>query len=491
MAGSFRLAGSDRMLGPMARSPIALATVAGLALAAGAAPGGGGGAPTRITIWAGAEAGALGGATYGGPTVGPTGALISERREVELAGGELRVAGVAATLDPASVQLRDLTEPALAIAEQRFVPGAATPTELLARHLGDPVTLVTPKGEVTGVLRAADEGTLVVELGAGDQRRLSVMRRDYVQDVRLPAGRTAQPSLVWRVAAKQPGKHAVELAYRASGLTWSADYLAVLDDPARAVDFSAWATIKNATGATFERAELTLVGGGAQAPASAAAALVPGAFAKGAPGAPRFAVPGPVRLGPGDAVQVELVPAHTAARAQPVVAYEAMEDPSAGYQEVPGADCTENISSTGGTSELALEVAVPSASALPEGRVRLFRRQGDRLELISEDQLRPGVGVARIKLAGETEITGERKAVSCAVDERAKTIHEKVTVRVDNKGKQAMEVVLREHLWRWPVWRLEAEDRKGARAGAQTQEYRVRVPANGAQTVTYAVVYTW
>jgi hypothetical protein len=465
------------MLARMGRTLLAAATVAALSLASDAAPGDP--TPTRITVWGAAQAGQFGGATYAAPLAG---AMITERREVELGGGEVRISGVAATIDPASVQLRDLTEPGAAITEQRFVPGAATPTELLARHVGDAVTVITPKGEVSGVLRAADEQALVVELGAGDQRRLSVMRRDFVQDVRLPAGAGHQPSLVLRMAGKKPGKHAIELTYRAAGLTWSADYLAVLDETARAMDFSAWATVKNATGASFERAELTLAAGG----------TTPGAAA-GKPGAaPRFTVPAPIRLAAGDAVQVELVPARLGAKVQPLVTYEAMEDPSSGYQELPGADCTEySGGGIGGTSELAIEVAVPSQAPLPEGRVRLFRRQGQRLDIVSEEDLRSSAGMARIKMAGDAEVTGERKAASCNVDERAKTIHERVTVRVENRGKLAVDVVVREHIWRWPVWKLEAEDRKGTRTGAQTLEYRLHVPARGSQSVTYAVVYTW
>jgi hypothetical protein len=416
------------MLGCMARPLLATATVAALSLASDAAPGGaapGGVPPTRITVWGAAPAGLFGGATYAAPLAG---AMITERRELELGGGEVRIAGIAATIDPGSVQLRDLTEPGVSITEQRFVPGAATPTELLARHIGDPVTVVTGKGEVAGVLRAADEEAIVVELGAGDQRRLSVMRRDYVQDVRLPAGRGHQPSLVLRMAGKKPGKHAIELTYRATGLSWTADYLAVLDEAARAVDFSAWATVKNATGATFERAELTLASGG----------VTPGPAAAGKPGPLRFTVPSPVRLAAGDAVQVELFPARVAAKAVPVVAYEAMEDPSPGYQDLPGSDCSEYTGGgLGGTTELALELAVPSAALLPEGRVRLFRRQGERLEIVSEEDLRPGAGVARIKLSGDAEITGERKALSCNVDEHAKTIHERVRVRLENKGGES------------------------------------------------------
>jgi len=85
--------------------------------------------------------------------------------------------------------LRDLTEPGVAITEQRYVPGVTTPTDMLMRRIGESVTVVTAKGDVTGVLRAVDDSSLVVEIGAGDQKRLSVMRRDgFVQDVRVASG---------------------------------------------------------------------------------------------------------------------------------------------------------------------------------------------------------------------------------------------------------------------------------------------------------------
>ena len=470
----------------MARSLAVICVVALSVLPTSAAPGGG--TQTRVTVW-GAPPAAFGGATYG--FVALSGAMISEQREVDVAtAGEVRIAGIAATADPASIQLRDLTEPAIAITEQRFVPGAATPTEILARHIGDPVTVVTAKGDVAGVLRAADDSVIVVEIGAGDQKRLSVMRRDgFVHDVRLPLGAGDKPSMVWRVASKRPGKHSVELTYRADGLSWTADYLAVLDEAGKAIDFSAWATVKNATGASFDRAELTLISGAAAAAANTSATT----FARPPPTPLRFTMPNPIKLAAGDSVQVELVPARVGAKVRPVVTFEAMQDPAAGYQEYPGADCTENNGSGMGTgrAELAVELDVPSQTALPDGRVRLFRKKSERLEMVSEEQLRSGAGLARVRLAPDAEITGERKAVTCTVDERAHTIREKVEVRVENKGKQASDVVVREFIWRWPVWRMESEDHKGAQVAPQTQEYRVRVPAHGTQVVTYSVLYTW
>jgi hypothetical protein len=445
---------------------------------------------TKVTVWAaaGPTAQVFGGLSYGGyaPT---TGALITERRDIDVvAGAEIRIPGVAATVDPASVQLRDLTEPSTTIAEQRFVRGAITPTEILQRHVGDPVTVVTAKGELAGVLRSVDEQVLVLELGTGAQRRLQVMRRDgYVQDVRLPMGSGVdRPSLVWRLAAKKPGKHEIELTYRADGMTWTADYLAVLDEGGGTVDFSAWATVKNTSGATFDNAELTLVSGGS----SSQAASVRGSPA---PAPARYAIATPVHLGSGQSVQVELFPTKQNAKARSVVTYEAMPDPSLGFQAYPNTDCNQfnGVGMGNGRAEVAIELDVPTKESLPDGRVRMFRHRAERLEVVSEEPLRSSPGLARVRVAPHTEVIGERKALACVYDERTHTVTEKLEVKVENKSKREAQIVIREFAWRWPVWRLDAEDAKSTRAGAQTLEYRATVPASGKKTVTYSVVYTW
>lgn len=433
---------------------------------------------TRITIWQ--VASAIGGTSYG-----TTGALIFDQREVEVGtNGEARLSNIAGTADPASMQVRDVTDDKATITEQRFFSAAKTPTEMIARRIGEQVTVVTPKGDVTGVLRGVDQNTLVLELGTGDARRVSVMRRDFALDVRLSGAANDRPGVIWKIATSKPGKHVVELTYRADGLAWTADYLAVLDESGK-VDFSAWATIKNTTGATFDNAVITLVGGGP--PPSAA----PPTFARPNATGMKFDVPSTVQL-TADTVQVELFKPRLGSKARTVVAYEAITDPSAENQDTPATDCTVNngTGAGGGTAHVALEVDVPQA-AMPEGRVRLFRKRRGQVDVVGEDELHAGGGVARIKLSAGAEITGERRAISCTADERAHTITEKLEVKLENKGTQPVDAVIREFLWRWPVWRVEGESVKGTRAGAQTQEYRVRVGAKATQTVTYTAVYTW
>jgi hypothetical protein len=123
----------------------------------------------------------------------------------------------------------------------------------------------------------------------------------------------------------------------------------------------------------------------------------------------------------------------------------------------------------------------------------MFRRKADRLDVISEDQLRSSAGLVRMRLSADTDITGERKQTSCNTDERTRTIHEKIEVKIENKGKQAADVVVREFLWRWPMWKIDPAEEtvRGARGGTQTQEYRLTVPAGGKKSVSYTVVYQW
>lgn len=475
----------------------------GVAAATGANDAGAGRARTSITVFASPPtlSSPYGGLTYGGVPAA-AGAMITERRELDVgSGGEVRITGIASTLDPATVQLRSLTDPSgLTIREQRFVPGASTPDELLARHVGDPITIVTPKGETSGVLRSVDAQTLVLEIGSGDQRRLQMLRRDsYVQDIRLPAGKQVdKPSLVWRLATKKPGKHDVEVTYRADGLSWSADYLALYDEAKQTIDFSAWATVRNATGTSFDGAEVTLVSGGN---ALASVAVNPYTVYGGLPvrqSAPpsRFTLPVPIHVGSGESVQVELIAPRVGVKARSVVTYEAVQDLSINYQQYPASDCSM-LTQTGpgaGRAEVAIELAL-GATPLPDGRMRVFKRAAkspDRLDVLGEDQLRAGVGVARVRLAKHGELVGERKT-TCNLDERARTLTEKVEVKLENKSKQRADAVVREFMWRYPVWRIDPADEtiKGTRGGAQTREYRLAVPAGGKKSLTYTVVYQW
>mgnify|MGYP000169677663 CR=1 FL=1 len=339
--------------------------------------------------------------------------LAGEIGSVDAAAGEARLAGVPADLDPASVAIADLTDPAAAISEQRFLPGAATPTELLARGVGAAVTVVTADGERAGVLRAVDDASVVVEVGAGATRRLELYARDgFVRAVRWAHPRDERPQLAWRTTTTRPGPHPHEVTYRTDGLTWTVDYRAVLADTGGALDLAARASIRNATATTFDDVALTLI--------------APAARGAGAGAAPpqRFAPSARVQLAAGETTTVDLTPPRVGVRTRPVVV---VEGPLEQLDVTAGAvtDCSQSPTSEPGAAAWMLEVDTPGV-ALPDGKARLYRRRAGVLEPVSEEPLRTAPGVARVWMATAGELTVERSAASCNFDEARHQIREVV-----------------------------------------------------------------
>jgi hypothetical protein len=443
---------------------------------------------TSITVW---RAGATGGATYGGGgSAVASGAYVVERRTMDVpASGEVTLPGVSTMVDAATVQLRSATDPAgTAVVEQRMIAGGATPDALLARRVGKSITVVTDHGEVAGTLRAFDADTLVVEVGSGKDAAVEILRRgEHVVDIKMPLDQPVvdQPTLVWRVTAQKPGPQQLEISYRTDGVTWEPDYSAIYDEAKQTVDFSAWATVTNGTGAEWKDADLTLATGDGGAAATGAPAHAPQAS---------FKVPRRVHVGAGETIQVELLPAKKAASSRKVIVVEPVPDQSAAYQAYPAQECYAYAPpGQGAKADLALEVDTPGSQGLPEGRVRLLRKTGDKLEVGGEDVLRvnAATSTARIRLAAAPDVTSEQRQLDCRFDDHARQLHERMEVKVENHGKQAADAIVRVFMYRWPSWKMEAEDEKGTRAGAQVQEYKLRVPAGGSKTLTYAVVYSW
>jgi hypothetical protein len=429
-------------------------------------------AQLAVSVW---SAGDAGGEGYGGPVPA---AFVVQRRDVEVgAGGELRFPGVAATIDPGTAVVRSLTEPAAAVLEQRLIGDRGDPDQLLVRQVGRPVTITLARGELRGVLRAVSFAFLVVETDGPNGKTVQLVRRgEQLVDVAFPAADVAtEPTLVWTLGGARAGQHTVELSYHATGLQWTPSYTAVLADD-DAVDLSAWATIGNRSGLDLAGAQVTLVH----------------PDASGAPAT--FKLARPIALATDRELQVELVPRRTGVRGKRVIVYEAAPDLSSGYATTPAADCY-GYAPGGGKAALALELdgGGSAGAALPPGRLRVLRRSGGETVLAREQQLRVdrGTGVIRIVLGDAVDVVGERTQVSCEGDPTGRSLREEIKLNVENQGKAAVDVVLRDYLFRWKSWRIEVEDAKGVRAGPHAQEYRLRLAAGARRSVSYTVVYSW
>ena len=70
-------------------------------------------------------------------------------------------------------------------------------------------------------------------------------------------------------------------------------------------------------------------------------------------------------------------------------------------------------------------------------------------------------------------------------------MEEAFEIKVRNHKDQAVEVIVRENLYRWSQWTLMEQSQPSGKKDARTIEFPVKIAADGEATVTYRVRYTW
>ncbi len=185
--------------------------------------------------------------------------LVKDVREARLPQGtaEARFTEVAAQIDPTSVHLKSLTEPAaLRILEQNYEYDLLTSQKLMEKYVGKKVRLYQGDG-------TWHEATLLSTNGPIFEINGQIHMGQYGRLVlpALPENLVAQPTLVWLLRNQSGRPHRVEASYLTGGITWKADYILVVNAADTLSDLTGWVTIDNKSGATYARAALKLVAG--------------------------------------------------------------------------------------------------------------------------------------------------------------------------------------------------------------------------------------
>jgi hypothetical protein len=193
---------------------------------------------------------------------------VRDVRTIQLAAGELdlRFMDIAATVNPATVHFRSLTEPSrLSVLEQNYEYDLLEPDKLLRKYVGREVTLVqrrtvngtTTDEEVKARLLSYNNapvwqvgGEIVTGLGA-----------DHIRFPELPGNLYTRPTLIWTLENTGAARHRVEASYLAGKLAWNADYVLTVGRDDKLADLDGWVTLSNGSGTSFRNASLQLVAG--------------------------------------------------------------------------------------------------------------------------------------------------------------------------------------------------------------------------------------
>jgi hypothetical protein len=185
--------------------------------------------------------------------------LVKDVRETRLPTGlhETEFTEVAAQIDPTTVHLKSLTDPAgLRILEQNYEYDLLSSQKLMEKYVGRMVRLYNTDGTYLEAKLLSTAGPVFEingQIHLGHNGRLVLPS--------LPENLVSKPTLVWLLRNALAGTQRVEASYLTGGITWKADYVMVLDPTDIKADLTGWVTIDNRSGATYGNAALKLVAG--------------------------------------------------------------------------------------------------------------------------------------------------------------------------------------------------------------------------------------
>ena len=189
-------------------------------------------------------------------------ALVRDVRNLRLPSGtfDLQFMDIAATVNPATVHFRSLTQPTtVGVLEQNYEYDLLEPEKLLRKYVGRDVTLVRPgtNEEVRARLLAYNNGP-VWQI---DGEIVTGLHADHIRFPELPGNLHSRPTLIWTLQNDGSTSHRVEASYLASKLAWNADYVLTVSRDDKAADLDGWVTLTNGSGTSFPNAKLQLVAG--------------------------------------------------------------------------------------------------------------------------------------------------------------------------------------------------------------------------------------
>lgn len=195
-------------------------------------------------------------------------ALVRDVRQVHLQPGTspLRFEDVAASINPATVHFRSLTNPAkLNVIEQNYEYDLLDPQKLLQKYVGRGITLIRPEAESgstrwteTKAVLLADNNGPVWEIGSEIVTGLSA---DSYRFPDLPENLFSRPTLIWTLDNQGSDEQRVEASYLANNLNWSSDYVLTVARDEKSADLNGWVTLNNNSGVAYNNAKLQLVAG--------------------------------------------------------------------------------------------------------------------------------------------------------------------------------------------------------------------------------------
>lgn len=457
-------------------------------------------------------------------------ALVREERTISLGKGPNRVVvpEIPATIDPTSLHFSSLTDPTgVRVIEQNYQYDLVNQGKLLEKYLGKQVEFLrldperkkeySVPGRILAVggnpeqygLGAAGEGAnpgLVAEIGG--KIELNPVGRLVLPS--LPEGLVLKPQLEWLLTSTKEGEQRTEISYLAHALSWSCDYVALLNKEDDHLDLKGWVTLVNNSGTAFKDAGLKLVAGdvnmlkdeeyagGRVMMKAAAMAEEPQFQQKELFEYKIYSLQRRTDLANDESKQIELVTAKNAA-AKKLLVYDGLDQ---GWRYWVNNENYRGQATFGqqGNPKVGVYVSFRNdeksglGMPLPKGKVRVYKRDEDgREQFVGEDQLdhTPKDEEVRLYLGNAFDVVGSRAQSDFRSLSSGHVVEETYEIKVRNHKKEAIEVMVYEHPWRGNQWDILKSTVPAEKIDQTTIRFPLKIAPDKEKSVIYSIRYTW
>jgi hypothetical protein len=455
-------------------------------------------------------------------------ALVREERTIEFVRGvnHLIIPEIPATIDGTSLHFASLTDPpSVRVLEQSFQYDLVHQAKVLEKYIGKEIEFIrldeSTKKEYSVKGRLLASGWF--SQGGGDQYyfggsmiaevdgKIEMNPAGRLVLPSLPEGLILKPQLAWLVTCSNPGKHKTEISYLAGQLSWSCNYVAVLNSSDNQLDLTGWVTLTNHSGTSFKNAGLKLVAGDinlVQQQENAAGFTLKSIQVDRAAQQQfqqkelfeykLYSLQRRTDVGDNETKQIELTSA-AGVKARKAFIYDGMSENwrywsnNASYR-TQGTFGQQSNTKVGVFVNFRNEEKAGLGIPLPKGKVRVYKKDDDGKEqFIGENEIdhTPKDEEIKLYLGNAFDIVGERAQKDFRTVVSGHVVEETFEIKVRNHKKESVEVLVYEHPWRWNEWDIPKTSSKWEKVDQTTIRFPVTIEQDGEKVVTYTIRYNW
>ena len=413
--------------------------------------------------------------------------VVKQTRDINLEEGlsTVMISDVAKLIDPTSVSIKDLTGD-MQVLEQDYLYDLVNKQKIYEKYIGKEITVINKNGTtIKGNLLSFSGDELVIQNASG----VHILKMEQVSLPKLPEGLITKPTLQWLVDTEEEGTHSVQLSYMTSGLTWVADYVAVVNEDDSQVDLTCWVTVTNNSGATYKNARLKLIAGEVHRVderrdiqyAKEEAAEAPSQFQEEAFFEYHlYTLQRKTDILDNQQKQVTLFEAFNV-----TVKKEYVFDSNYYYWDYGGETNIKVMLGFDNTEKN--NMGIP----LPKGKIRVYKKDSEgQLQFIGEDLIdhTPKDEKVRIYVGDAFDLVGEK--IQTDYDKIGwRTVEYSYEVSLRNHKDEDVTITVIQRVW--GDWRIMETSHEWEKEDAWTAVWYIDVPKDGEVTLTYRIRIVW